>query len=246
MNEMKTTTTKKTAVLVHGAFADGSGWQKVIPFLLAGGLNVVAVQHPLTSLADDVAVTKRVIEEAEGEVILVGHSYGGAIITEAGTSDKISALVYVAAFAPAKGESANETQKDYPKPGWLGSIDVNKQGFVKLTPEGMANYFAQDLPASESGVMAVTQGPTAGGCFDEKLTETAWSNKPAWYIVAAEDRMINPDSERKFAAKMNAKTTILASSHVPMLSKPKEVAAVILDAAGLSEEQKQSKGQGQA
>lgn len=225
---------KKTVVLVHGAFADGSSWEKIIPFLQAKGLNVVAVQNPLSSLADDVAATKRAIEAAPGEVILVGHSWGGAVITQAGTSDKVIALVYVAAYAPNKNQSTNETQKDYPKAGWLDGINVDSGGFVTLMPQTVANFFAQDLPAAQTSVMAVTQGPSAAKCFDEKITETAWSSKPSWYIVAANDRMIPPDLERAFAKKINAKTTVLQTSHVPMLSKPKEVADVILAAAGIS------------
>jgi pimeloyl-ACP methyl ester carboxylesterase len=224
---------KKTVVLVHGAFADGSSWEKIIPFLQAKGLNVIAVQNPLTSLADDVAATKRAIDAAGGEVILVGHSWGGAVITQAGTGDKVSALVYVAAFAPSKNESANESQKDYPKPEWLSQINVDSQGFVTLKPEAVANFFAQDLTAAETSLIAVTQGPTAFRCFEEKMTETAWSSKPSWYVVADQDRMINPDLERAYAKKMNAKMTNLSTSHVPMISKPKEVAEVILDAAGM-------------
>lgn len=225
---------KKTVVLVHGAFADGSSWEKIIPFLQAKGLNVVAVQNPLSSLADDVAATKRAIEAAPGEVILVGHSWGGAVITQAGTSDKVSALVYVAAYAPSKNQSTNESQKDYPKPEWLNAINVDSGGFVTLRPETVANFFAQDLPAAQTSVMAVTQGASAAKCFDEKITETAWSSKPSWYIVAANDRMIPPDLERSLAKKINAKTTVLPTSHVPMLSKPKEVADVILAAAGVA------------
>jgi len=227
------TPAKKTVVLVHGAFADGSSWERIIPILQKNGLNVIAVQNPLTSLADDVAATKRAIESAEGDVILVGHSWGGAVITQAGVSDKVSALVYVAAFAPSKDQSANESQSGFPKPEWLTQINVDKQGFVTLKPEAIANFFAQDLPAAETSIMAATQGATAFRCFEDKITETAWSSKPSWYIVGANDRMINPELEKTYAKKMNSKMTILPTSHVPMLSKPKEVADVILDAAGL-------------
>lgn len=224
---------KKTVVLVHGAFADGSSWEKIIPFLQKQGLNVVAVQNPLSSLADDVAAARRAIEAAPGEVILVGHSWGGAVITQAGVDPKVSALVFVAAFAPSKNQSTNETQKDFPKPEWLGAVNIDSGGFVTLKPETVANFFAQDLPAAQTSVMAATQGAPAAKCFDEKITETAWSGKPSWYIVAANDRMIPPDLQRFFAKKINAKTTVLPTSHVPMLSKPKEVADVILAAAGV-------------
>ncbi len=228
------TNAKKTVVLVHGAFADGSSWEKIIPFLQKQGLNVVAVQNPLSSLADDVAAAKRAIEAAPGEVILVGHSWGGAVITQAGVDPKVSALVYVAAYAPNKNQSTNESQKDYPKQGWLNAINVDSGGFVTLKPQTVADFFAQDLPAAQTSIMAATQGPSAAKCFDEKITETAWSSKPSWYIVASNDRMIPPDLERALAKKINAKTTVLPTSHVPMLSKPKEVADVILAAAGIA------------
>ena len=225
------TTAKKTVVLVHGAFADGSSWEKIIPFLQAKGLNVVAVQNPLSSLADDVAATKRAIDAAPGEVILVGHSWGGSVITQAGTGDKVSALVYVAAFAPSKDQTSNELSIGYPKAEWLGSLKVDSGGFLWLSPDAVTNFFAQDLPAAQTKIMAVTQGPVFAKCFDEKITETAWSIKPSWYIVSEKDRMINPDLEKAMAKKIGAKVTVLPTSHVPMLSKPKEVADVILAAA---------------
>jgi pimeloyl-ACP methyl ester carboxylesterase len=224
----------KTVVLVHGAFADGSSWDKVIPLLQAKGLNVVSVQNPLTSLADDVAATKRAIDASAGQVILVGHSWGGTVITQAGTNEKVSALVYVAAFAPSKDQTSNDLSKDYPKPEWLGSFRADSGGFLTLSPDAVANFFAQDLTAAQTSLMAVTQGPIFAGCFDEKVTETAWSSKPSRYIVAALDRRINPDLQKVMAKKIGAQATILQTSHVPMLSKPNEVAEVILAAAGTS------------
>jgi pimeloyl-ACP methyl ester carboxylesterase len=222
---------QKTVVLVHGAFADGSSWEKVIPLLQAKGLQVVAVQNPLTSLADDVAATKRAIDAQRGPVILVGHSWGGTVITEAGAHDKVAALVYVAAFAPDAGQSSNDLGKDGPTPPGLSNLRADSGGFLSLSPESVAKDFAQDLPAAETAVMAVTQGPIFGKAFDEKVTNAAWKKKPSWFIVAEKDRMIQPDLERAMAKKINAKTTALPTSHVPMLSRPSDVATVILAAA---------------
>lgn len=223
----------KTVILVHGAFADGSGWNKVIPTLQAAGLKVVSVQHPLTSLADDVAVVKRAIENATGPVILVGHSYGGQIITEAGDNAKVESLVYVAAFAPSEGQSPADQAKDYPvAPGFM-NLALDQFGFVSLTWDGMKNDFAQDLTAEEQNLMWVTQGPTSAGCFTDASSVAAWKTKPSWYILAQDDRMIQPDLQRALAVKLNATTVSLATSHVPMLSKPAEVAATIIAAAAL-------------
>jgi pimeloyl-ACP methyl ester carboxylesterase len=222
----------KTVVLVHGAFADGSSWERVIPLLRAKGLHVVAVQNPLTSLADDVAATRRAIDAQTGPVILVGHSWGGTVITEAGADDKVAALVYVAAFAPDAGQSSNDLGKDGPPPPFLAHVHADGAGFLALTPEGVARDFAQDLPAAQTAVMAVTQGPIFGKAFDERVTNVAWKTRPSWFIVADKDRMIQPDLERAMAKKINAKTTTLPTSHVPMLSRPDDVATVILAAAG--------------
>jgi pimeloyl-ACP methyl ester carboxylesterase len=225
---------EKTVVLVHGAFSDGSSWEKVIPLLEARGLHVVAVQNPLTSLADDVAATKRVIDAQKGPVILVGHSWAGTVITEAGASEKVAALVYVAAFAPDVGESSSDLGKAAPPPPGLSSVHSDSAGYLYLSPEGVAHDFAPDLPAAKTKVMAVTQGPIFGKAFAEKVANAAWKTKPSWYVVAEKDRMIQPDVERAMAKKINATVTSLPTSHVPMLSRPKEVAAVILAAAGSS------------
>ena len=222
---------QKTVVLVHGAFADGSSWEKVIPLLQAKGLHVVAVQNPLTSLADDVTATKRAIDAQSGPVILVGHSWGGTVITEAGAHDKVAALVYVAAFAPDAGQSSNDLGKDGPPPPGLANIRPDSAGFLSLSPESVAKNFAQDLPAAQTAVMAVTQGPILGKNFDEQVSNAAWKSKPSWFIVATNDRMIQPDLERAMAKKINAKTTALPTSHVPMQSRPNDVATVILAAA---------------
>jgi pimeloyl-ACP methyl ester carboxylesterase len=224
-------TAQKTVVLVHGAFADGSSWDKVIPILQAKGLKVVAVQNPLTSLADDVAAGKRVIDGQSGPVILVGHSWGGTVITQLGDDAKVAALVYVAAFAPDVGESTNDLGKGGPPPPGSAHIRPDSAGFLYLTPEGVAKDFAQDLPAAQTKVMAVTQGPIFAKAFDEKVSKAAWKSKPSWSIVAEKDRMIQPDLERAMAKKINAKITALPTSHVPMQSRPSDVAAVIVAAA---------------
>ena len=219
-----------TVVLVHGAFADGSSWDKVIPLLQAKGLKVVAVQNPLTSLADDVAAAQRVIDAQTGRVILVGHSWGGTVITEAGTSDKVKALVYVAAFAPSEGEASGELGKDYPTPPGIATLVPDAAGFLYLPEESVRLNFAQDLPAATTRLMAATQGPIQGKAFADKTTVAAWKHKPSYYIVAGKDRMIAPELEQAFARKINATTTVLQTSHVPMLSQPKQVAEVILAA----------------
>jgi pimeloyl-ACP methyl ester carboxylesterase len=222
---------QRSIVLVHGAFADGSSWDRVIPLLQAKGYNVIAVHEPLTSLADDVAATKRAIDAQPGEVILVGHSYGGAVISEAGNNSKVVGLVYVAAFAPDTGESVNDLGKGKPAPGWVAGVRVDEGGFATLTSATVATYFAQDLPAVEIKVIAAKQGPISLKNLDEKIKSAAWHYKPVWYVRASQDMMINPEGEAEWAKRMNATTTSLTSSHVAMLSMPREVADVILSAA---------------
>jgi len=221
----------RNVVLVHGAWADGSSWAKVIPLLEKEGLNVVAVQNPLSSLSDDVAATRRSIALQDGPVILVGHSYGGAVITEAGADPKVAGLVYVAAFAPDAGQAVVDLGKDLPPAPGGAEVRPDSAGFLKLTTKGIVEDFAQDLPISERRVLAATQGPTNGAAFGAKVTNAAWKEKPTWYVVAANDRMIQPDLERQFAKAMKAKTITLSSSHVAMLSHPAEVAKLIIEAA---------------
>ena len=220
-----------TVVLVHGAFADGSSWSKVIPMLQAKGLKVFAVQNPLTSLAEDVAFTNRIIDAQAGPVVLVGHSWGGSVISQAGANEKVKALVYVAAFAPSVGESSLDGVKGFPASPGLASPIATPDGFLTLSDDAIKKDFAQDVSASEANLIAHTQGAVRGANFDEQLTAAAWSSKPSWYIVAANDRMINPDAERALARKIKATTTTLQSSHVPMVSQPRKVADVILAAA---------------
>ena len=222
---------KPAIVLVHGAWADGSSWAKVIPLLEKAGLNAVAVQNPLTSLADDVAATKRAIARLDGQVILVGHSYGGAVISEGGNDPKVVGLVYVAAFAPDVGEGVGDLGKEFPPAPGGAELRPDAGGFLTMTTKGVLEDFAQDLPLTERMLLAATQGPTNGAALGAKLTNAAWKTKRTWYVVAANDRMIPPDLERKFAKTMNAKTITLPSSHVAMLSHPAEVAKLIIEAA---------------
>ena len=221
----------KNIVLVHGAFADGSSWAKVIPLLQAEGYNVTAVQNPLTSFADDVAATKRALALQTGPVILVGHSWGGAVITETGVDPKVVGLVYVAAFGPDASEVVGDIGKSYPPPPALAVPIIDKQGFMTLPVDAFVKHFASDLPAAESRVLAAAQGPIIASAFGTKVSNVAWKTKPSWYIVAKLDGAIAPDEERFFAKRMKATTTELNTSHLAMLSKPSEVAAVIKAAA---------------
>jgi pimeloyl-ACP methyl ester carboxylesterase len=221
----------KNIVLVHGAWADGSSWAKVIPLLEERGLHVVAVQNPLSGLADDVAATKRIIDAQDGPVVLVGHSYGGAVISEAGTHPKVARLVYVAAFGPDTGESLGTTAKDFAPTPVGPEVKPIEDNFLMLTEKGVTEDFAQDLSVAEQQVLFATQGPTAAAVFGATISDAAWRHKPSFYVVAEKDRMINPDYERFAAKRMGAKTLVLPTSHVPMLSRPKEVANFIAEAA---------------
>lgn len=222
---------KPTIVLVHGAWADGSSWNKVIPLLQAKGYTVLAVQNPLTSLAADVAAVQQTLQSATAPVVLVGHSWAGTVITEVGNDPKVAALVYVAAFANNDGQSAGELVNAYAKTPALGTVRDDGHGFLYQTEQGVLENFAPDLPRAEAKTMAVTQGALAASTFGDKVTKAAWKTHPTWYIVSANDRVINPQLERDAARQMNAKTTVLQSSHVSLLSHPKEVAAVIEQAA---------------
>src|SRR6185369_4813549 len=221
----------RNVVIVHGAWADGSSWSKVIPLLQAKGLHVVAVQNPLTSLADDVAATRRAIALQDGPVLLVGHSYGGVVITEVGNDPKVAGLVYVAALAPSEGESVASITKPFP-PAPLGSeVHADAQGFLTVTPKGIAEDFAQDLSDDEKQLLTATQGPTAADVFAATVTTAAWKNKPSWYVIASNDRAVAPELQKAEAAAMKATSITIPSSHVPMLSHSKAVAEFIENAA---------------
>ncbi|CAN7759082.1 alpha/beta hydrolase [Caballeronia sp. LjRoot29] len=221
----------KNVVLVHGAFADGSSWDKVIPILEAKGLHVVAVQNSLKSLDDDAAATKRVIEQQNGPVILVGHSWAGAVITQAGNDDKVKALVYVAAFAPDKDQSINDILKGKPAPSWASSLQKDSAGYLTLSTDAIIHDFAQDLPVAQARVVAATQGPWFAGCSDDKVTEAAWHNKPSWWVLTEKDRMIPAPLQAAMAQQIGATVVKVDASHVAMLSKPADVAAAIITAA---------------
>ena len=229
----KSTGAGTTVVLVHGAFADGSSWDKVIPLLQAKGLNVVSVQNPLTSLADDVAATRRALDAQTGPVVLVGHSWGGVVISEAGGHERVKSLVYVAAFAPSEGQSVTDLGKGYPTPPGFGFLVQDKEGFLTLSPEGMSRHFAQDLPAAQTRLMTVTQGPIRAKSFDEQVTTAAWKTRPSWFVLTQKDHMIEPALQKDMAARISAHVTSVPTSHVPQLSRPADVANAIIAAAGV-------------
>jgi pimeloyl-ACP methyl ester carboxylesterase len=221
----------KNVVLVHGAFADGSSWASVIPILQASGLNVIAVQNPLTSLDDDVAATKRAIAKMDGPVLLVGHSYGGMVISEAGKDPKVAGLVYVAALVPEEGQNVNDVNAAMPLTGVGPELQLSPEGFLSLSPRGINEFFAQDLTPKERKIIYATQVTWAASATQQKVYSPAWKTKPSWYVVAANDGMINPDLERFKAKLINATTLVLNSSHVPMVSQPAKVADFIIRAA---------------
>jgi pimeloyl-ACP methyl ester carboxylesterase len=221
----------KNIVLVHGAWADGSSWSKIVPLLLSKGFHVACTQNPLSSIADDVAAANRIINAQDGSVLLVGHSYGGAIITEAGVNPKVAGLVYVAAFAPDEGETLAGLAQPYGPTPAFSEIRPIEDGFLLLTPKGVSENFAQDLPAEETSIMFATQGATQGAILATTITTAAWRTKPSWFVIASNDRTISPEQEKATAERMGAKTLTLPTSHVPMLSRPEEVAEFIAEAA---------------
>lgn len=221
---------RPTIVLVHGAWANGSSWSRVVELLQAKGLEVVAVHNPLSSFDADVAATRRVIEAQTKDVILVGHSYGGAVITEAGSSAKVRALVYVAAFAPSDGESISAITGAAGTPQWFSEIRADSGGMLTWSQAGVAKYFAPDLPPQEAALLTATQAPFFAGGFDGKVTSAAFNTKPSWYVIADNDLIIPPPLQSAFARKMKAHEVHVASSHVPMLSRPHAVADAILAA----------------
>ncbi|MBV7532485.1 alpha/beta fold hydrolase [Chitinophaga sp. sic0106] len=220
----------KNIVFVHGAFADGSSWAKVFPLLQAKGYNVVAVQNPLTSLTDDVAATKRAIALMDGPVLLVGHSYGGMVISAAGNDPKVVGLLYVCALVPDENQSVVDVTTPYPAPG-SAEFRPDAEGFLSLSPKGIKEYFAQDLPLEERKVVYATQVPWATRATTEKVANPAWKNKPSWFIIGLEDYMVPPALAKAEAKMINAKTLELKSSHIPMVSQPKRVAEFIATAS---------------
>jgi len=221
----------KNIVLVHGAFADGSSWAKVIPILESRGFHVVAVQNPLTSLADDVNATRRIIALQDGPVILVGHSWGGAVITEAGDDPKVVGLVYVAAWMPDIGKSANQTSEPFSPTPVLKEIKVDAQHFASLSEDGVINDFANGLPMAERRLVLAVQGQTYAPMFDEKLSHAAWRSKPSWHVISMNDRTLSPAMEEDAAKRSGGVAIKLPTCHVAMLQEPEKVADVITDAA---------------
>ncbi|MGX6998514.1 alpha/beta hydrolase [Caballeronia sp. KNU42] len=218
-------------LFVHGAWANSSAWEKVLPLIDAAGLTGTAVSLSLT-LTDDVATVKRAIALIDGPLLLVGHSYGGAVITEAGSDPKVAGLVYVAAFAPDVGESAASLGAGGPPTRLLEVVRPDEQHFFKLTREGVDEVFAQDLTAAERALIFATQNPLAGAALGGEVTAPAWKEKPSWYLLASEDHTIHPELQKKMAARIEATTVTVAASHVAMLSQPDAVAKLIVQAAG--------------
>jgi pimeloyl-ACP methyl ester carboxylesterase len=222
--------TKPTIIFVHGIWADGSSWTSQILALQAKGYPVISVQNPITSLADDVAATKRAIDQAKGDVILVGHSWGGFVITQAGNNPKVTGLVYVAALVPDEGETLPTLSAKGPAVT-LSNYFEPVDGFIYLSKEGVKTVFAQDLSAKQQDLIHATQTPASQQVFGDKSGTPAWKTKPSWYILAKSDKAINPELERFMAKRANAKTTEIEASHVVMVSHPKEVLEIIEAAA---------------
>jgi pimeloyl-ACP methyl ester carboxylesterase len=221
----------KNIVLVHGGFVDGSGWQGVYDHLTQDGYRVAVVQNPTQSLAGDVAATEQILNGLDGPAVLVGHSYGGVVVTEAGNHSKVAALVYIAAFAPDKGESVNTLIADPPPGAPVPPILPPKDGFLFLDREKFAASFAADLPPQQAAFMADSQTPWGVDALGGAVSEPAWRVKPSWYLVASDDRMIPPPAQHAMSERAGSITTETAGSHSVYVSQPAAVAAVIAQAA---------------
>lgn len=220
----------KNVVLVHGAFADGSGWKGVADILRAEGYRVSVVQHPDSSLKEDVAATKRILDRQDGPVVLVGHSYGGTIITEAGNHPKVKTLVYVSAYAPDAGEDPKALRAK--KPPVTSNIVPIGNDFIIRNPDTFPEDFAGDLPRDVAQFMAIAQVPTAvTAALGAPVSAAAWRSKPSWYVVSTEDRIINPELQRYMAQRSKSRTVELKGSHSLFIAQPAAVAKVIVDAA---------------
>jgi pimeloyl-ACP methyl ester carboxylesterase len=218
----------KNILLVHGFWADGSCYDRIIPSLLADGYDVIAVQNPLTSLQDDIAATKRALDRTQGQCLLVGHSWGGFVITEIGHEDRVSGLVYIAALAPDAGESMLDLMGSYgpPSPHFQES-----DGFVWISRGGVDEILAQGLPEERRALLHATQTPPSASLMAVKAGAAAWKGKPSWYVIATNDKAVPPDLQYKLSRRMGATTVSVPSSHFPMISHPDEVLAVIREAA---------------
>src|SRR3977135_133707 len=227
----KEITMAKNIVLVHGGFVDGSGWQGVYNTLKKDGYKVSVVQNPTISLEDDVAVTKRTLAAQDGPAILVGHSYGGAVITEAGNHPKVSALVYIAAFAPDKGESVGSLIKDPPPSAPVPPILPPQAGFLFLDKAKVPASFAADVDPEKAAFMADSQVPWGMGAISGAISEPAWRTKPSWYLVTTEDKMIPPDAQRAMSKRAGSTVVEVKGSHAIYVSQPSAVAKLIEEAA---------------
>src|SRR5450755_124079 len=232
----------KNVVIVHGAFSDGSGYKKLYEILSKKGFQVTVVQNPLTSLKDDVECTLRALDRQDGPTVLVGHSWGGTVITEAGMHPKVAALVYIAAFEPDKGETSVQWISSLPTAPEFGILPPDENGVVYFDKSKFHAGFAADLSKEESDFMYASQGPIFGSCFGTAVKEAAWRTKPSYGIVATEDKAINPDIERNMYRRAGTKITEIKGSHVLFISQPDAVANVIIAAANdlNANEQKQS------
>ncbi len=219
-----------TVVIVHGAWVDGTSWREVIALLQARGLSVIAVQNPLTALADDVDAVARVLTRQPGPVVLVGHGYGGTVITQVGDQANVAALVYVAACAPEIGESTTDVEKYGPSPPLVGRFEVDPGGFLYLPLAAVRDFLAHDLLDAELRVIAAAQPPIRVSALLDRVTQAAWRTKPCWYAVTDEDRIISPVLQREIAARIGARVQFIRAGHLPFLSKPKETADVVLAA----------------
>jgi pimeloyl-ACP methyl ester carboxylesterase len=227
-----TPSTVKNIVLVHGAWADGSSWSRVIPLLVAQGLYVTAVQIPLTSLADDVATTRRALARQNGPAILVGHSYAGFVVTEAGNAPNVAGLVYVSSYGPDQGESHDDLVKRFPSPPGVSIVRLDEDGFLSLQRDKFAEMFAQDVDPAQAEIMAVVQKPLSKKmCFGVPVTQPAWKLKPSSFLLSTNDRMVNPDLQRFMAERMHAKVVSVPSSHASLVSHPAEAAKLIAESA---------------
>jgi pimeloyl-ACP methyl ester carboxylesterase len=225
-----------TVVIVHGAWVDGTSWREVIALLQGRGIRVVVAPVPLTSLGEDTEAVARVLQREQPPIVLVGHGYGGVVITQSGMHPNVTALVYVAAFAPDVDSGAPEGSREYPLT-YEAPLRVDTEGFLYLEDETVAEYLAHDLPRPDGRVLAAAQKPIRCRALADRVTVAAWRTKPSWYVVAERDRMVSPDVQRRLALRINAQTISVEAGHLPFLSKPVETTAGLLAAVRYAQSQ---------